>query len=308
MNSGAEAVESALKLARKWSYLKKGIPDGEAIIITMKDNFHGRTIGIISSSTDPMTKADFGPLLPGFVTLPYNDVNALENYLEQHSSRVAALLLEPIQGEAGVIVPSPGYLTSCYNLCKKHGVLFIDDEIQTGLARTGRMLATDWEPDVKPDILILGKALSGGMLPVSCILSNNDIMDVFKPGQHGSTFGGNPLASAVAIRALEVLQEENLARNAENLGKKLREMLVAFKNEFPFIIDVRGKGLLNAIEISPNHHKTAWQMCLYMKDLGLLAKPTHDHTIRLAPPLVLTEQQLDECVDIIKRSLVQMAS
>lgn len=303
MNSGAEAVESAIKTARRWGYMRKGIPTDKGIIISLSENFHGRTVAIISASTDPGTKESFGPFVPGWVTIPFNDLGALEKVLNEMGKHVCGFLLEPIQGEAGVKVPDEGYLTKAYQLCKKHNVLFIDDEIQTGLARTGKMLAVDWEPEVKPDIVILGKALSGGVLPVSCILANNEVMDVFSPGTHGSTFGGNPLASAVAMAALNVLKDEKLADNAQRMGEKVRSTLSSYRKEFPFVTAVRGKGLLNAIDIDPKHPKSAWEICLSLKDRGLLAKPTHDHTIRLAPPLVINEEQVTECLAIIKDSL-----
>jgi ornithine--oxo-acid transaminase len=299
MNTGAEADETAIKLTRKWAYLKKGIPDNQAKIIVCEGNFHGRTTTIISMSTDPDAKKDFGPYTPGFVTIPYNDIPALEKALQD--PHVAGFLVEPIQGEAGVYVPDEGYLKKAYDLCKSKNVLFIADEVQTGIARTGQMLACDWE-GVKPDVLILGKAVSGGVLPVSAVLANDEIMLCIKPGQHGSTFGGNPLACKVAIAALEVIKEEKLTENAERLGKIFRDELKKIKSERVEI--VRGKGLLNAVVIKPMNGKTAWDVCLALKDNGLLAKPTHDHIIRFAPPLVINEQQLLEAVEIIKKSIL----
>jgi len=262
MNSGAEGVETALKLARRWGYLKKGIPNDSAIIVTLENNFHGRTIGIISTSTDKLSTNNFGPLLTGYITIPWNDVGAFKKVLDEAGSKVCAILLEPIQGEAGVMVPDDGYLTEIYKLCREHKVLFIADEIQTGLARTGRMLAVDWEPECKPDVLILGKALSGGVMPVSCILGNHEIMDVWEPGTHGSTFGGNPLSTAVSLEALKVLEREKLAENANKLGITMRKELKDMMSEFPFIREVRGKGLLNAIDIDPNYKKSAWDLLL----------------------------------------------
>ncbi len=298
MNSGAEADETALKLARKWAYKKKGIAENQAKIIVCADNFHGRTITIVSMSTDPDSYSGFGPFTPGFVTIPYNDVDALERELAD--TNVAAFLVEPIQGEAGVFVPDSGYLRKAYDLCKAHNVLFIADEVQTGIARTGRLLACDHE-GVRPDILILGKALSGGAMPVSAVLADDDIMLVIKPGEHGSTFGGNPLAGKVAIAALEVIKDEKLAENAERLGKIFREELSKISSEMVEL--VRGKGLLNAVVIKPKDGKTAWDVCLALRDNGLLAKPTHGHIIRFAPPLVINEAQILEAVAIIKNTL-----
>ncbi|RLD58632.1 MAG: ornithine--oxo-acid transaminase [Bacteroidetes bacterium] len=299
MNSGAEGDETALKLARKWGYDKKGIPENEAKIIVCEGNFHGRTITVISMSTDPDARGGFGPYTPGFVTVPYNDLDALENALQD--SNVAAFLVEPIQGEAGVYVPDNGYLTRSYELCKKHNVLFIADEVQTGIARTGKLLACDHE-NVRPDILILGKALSGGVYPVSAVLADDDIMMCIKPGQHGSTFGGNPIAAKVAIAALEVVKDEKLAENAERLGEIFREEMKKIDSDM--ITLVRGKGLLNAIIIEPKGGKTAWDVCVKMKENGLLAKPTHDHIIRFAPPLVINEEQLFEAIELIKKSIL----
>lgn len=300
MNSGAEAVETALKLARKWAYEVKGIPQYEAKIITCENNFHGRTITIISFSTDPEANTNYGPFTPGFITIPYNNPAALEEALKE--SNVAAFLGEPIQGEAGVMVPDDGYLKTCYDLCKKHNVLFIADEIQTGLARTGKMLACDYE-NIHPDILILGKALSGGMMPISAVLANDEIMLTIKPGQHGSTFGGNPLACTIATEALNVLIDEKLADRAAKQGELLRSELKKMQREFDALKVVRGKGLLNAIVIEPKNGKEAWDLCLKMAEYGLLAKPTHQHIIRFAPPLIITEEQILESLDIIKRAL-----
>ena len=299
MNSGAEGDETALKLCRKWAYEKKGIPDNEAKIIVCEGNFHGRTITIISMSTDPDSYKGFGPYTPGFVTIPYNDTEALAKALEDPN--VAGFLVEPIQGEAGVYVPDDGFLSKAFELCKEKNVLFIADEVQTGLARTGKLLACDHE-EVRPDILILGKALSGGVYPVSVVLADDDIMLCIKPGEHGSTYGGNPVAAKVAIAALEVLKEENLAERAEEMGKKFRAELR--KIDSPMVELVRGKGLLNAIVIKPTNGKTAWDVCVALKENGLLAKPTHEHIIRFAPPLVITEEQLMESVDIISKTIL----
>ncbi len=301
MNTGAEADETALKLCRKWAYLKKGIPTDQAKIIVCDGNFHGRTISIVSMSTDPEAKKDYGPFTPGFVVIPYNDTAALEKELQDPN--VAGFLLEPIQGEAGVFVPDEGYLKKAYELCKAKNVLFIADEVQTGIARTGRMLACDWE-DVRPDILILGKAISGGVLPVSAVLADDEIMLCIKPGEHGSTFGGNPVAGKVAMAALEFVKKEKLAEKAEELGKLFREELKKIKSERIEI--VRGKGLLNAVVIKPMAGKTAWDVCLKLRDNGLLAKPTHDHIIRFAPPLIITKEQIMEAVEIIKKSIEEM--
>ncbi len=300
MNSGAEGDETALKLCRKWAYEKKGIPDNEAKIIVCEGNFHGRTITIISMSTDPDSYKGFGPYTPGFVTIPYNDLDALEKELKDPN--VAGFLVEPIQGEAGVYVPEDGYLSKAYDLCRQNNVLFIADEVQTGIARTGKLLACDHE-NVRPDILILGKALSGGAYPVSAVLADDEIMLCIKPGEHGSTYGGNPVAAKVAIAALEVIRDEKLAENAENLGEFFREELGKIKSEM--IETVRGKGLLNAIVIRPKGGKTAWDVCVAMKENGLLAKPTHEHIIRFAPPLVITKEQVKESIEIISRTLAQ---
>lgn len=298
MNSGAEADETALKICRRWAYDKKGIPENEAKIIVCEGNFHGRTITVISMSTDPDSYKGFGPYTPGFIKIPYNDLSALEKALDDKN--VAGFLVEPIQGEAGVFVPDEGYLTKAYEMCKSKNVLFIADEVQTGIARTGKLLACDHE-NVKPDILILGKALSGGVMPVSAVLANDEIMLVIKPGEHGSTFGGNPLACKVAVTALEVVKDEKLADRAEKLGKIFREEILKVKSDM--IELVRGKGLLNAIIIKPKNGKEAWDVCVKMKENGLLAKPTHQHIIRFAPPLVITEEQILESVEIIKKSL-----
>jgi ornithine--oxo-acid transaminase len=298
MNSGAEGDETALKLCRKWGYEKKGIPENEAKIVVCEGNFHGRTITIISMSTDPDSYKGFGPYTPGFVTIPYNDTDALAKALEDPN--VAGFLVEPIQGEAGVYVPDEGFLSKAFELCKEKNVLFIADEVQTGLARTGKLLACDHE-EVRPDILILGKALSGGVYPVSAVLADDDIMLCIKPGEHGSTYGGNPVAAKVAIAALEVIKDENLSERAEKLGEKFRSDLR--KLDSPMVELVRGKGLLNAIVIKPTNGKTAWDVCVALKENGLLAKPTHENIIRFAPPLVISEEQLTECVEIIGNTI-----
>jgi ornithine--oxo-acid transaminase len=300
MNSGAEGDETALKLCRKWAYEKKGVPENEAKIIVCEGNFHGRTITIISMSTDPDSYKGFGPYTPGFITIPYNDTEALAKALEDPN--VAGFLVEPIQGEAGVFVPDEGYLSKAYELCREKNVLFIADEVQTGLARTGRLLACDHE-GVRPDILILGKALSGGVYPVSAVLADDEIMLCIRPGEHGSTYGGNPVAAKVAIAALEVIREEDLAHKAEVLGQKFRTQLKGI--ESPMVEQVRGKGLLNAIVIKPTRGKTAWEVCVALMENGLLAKPTHEHIIRFAPPLVITEEQLTECAGIIRDTILQ---
>ncbi len=297
MNSGAEADETALKLIRKWAYKVKGIPTNEAKIVVCDGNFHGRTITIISMSSDPDAYNHYGPYTPGFVNIPYNDTGRLEKELQDPN--VAGFLVEPIQAEAGVYVPEDGYLKKAAELCKKYNVLFVADEVQTGLARTGKMLACDHE-GVRPDILVLGKALSGGMYPVSCVLADDEIMLTIKPGEHGSTYGGNPVAAKVAITALNVLQEEKLAENAEHLGKIFRNEMKAINS--PLIEMVRGKGLLNAVAIRPTNGKTAWDVCLGLKENGLIAKPTHEHIIRFTPPLVITEEQLMDAIGIIKKT------
>ena len=298
MNTGAEGVETAVKLCRKWAYQKKGIAQNEAIILVCDQNFHGRTISIVSASTDFDSRKDFGPYTPGFLVIPYNDTNALAEALK--NPNVAGFLVEPMQGEAGVNVPDDGFLAKASALCKQHNVLFIADEIQTGIARTGELLACDHE-GVKPDILILGKALSGGVYPVSAVLSSDEVMLCIKPGEHGSTFGGNPLACHVAREALEVVKDENLAENADRLGQILRSKLRAMQH--PKIRLVRGKGLLNAIVINEDDGVSAWDVCIRMMERGLLAKPTHGNIIRFAPPLVITEAQLHECIAIIGESL-----
>ncbi len=302
MNTGAEGDETALKLTRKWAYKVKGIPENQAKIICCQNNFHGRTITVISMSTDPDARNDFGPFTPGFITIPYNDLPALEKALED--PHVAGFLVEPIQGEAGVFVPDEGYLKKAYDLCKAKNVLFIADEVQTGIARTGRLLACDWE-GVKPDVLILGKALSGGVCPISAVLADDPVMMTIKPGEHGSTFGGNPIAAKVAMAALEVIRDEKLAENAQKMGILFRGQLE--KIHSPLIELIRGKGLLNATVIKPFNGKTAWDVCLKMRDNGLLAKPTHDHIIRFAPPLVINEEQILDAVGIIRRSLEELA-
>ncbi|WP_242926441.1 ornithine--oxo-acid transaminase [Pontibacter vulgaris] len=304
MNSGAEAVETAIKLARKWGYLKKGIAPNQAEIIVVEHNFHGRTTGIISFSTDPDSTKGFGPYNPGYKVIPYNDTDALELALKENPN-VCAFLVEPIQGEAGVMVPNDGYLAKAHEICKQYNVLLIADEIQTGIGRTGKLLASDYD-NVHADILILGKALSGGVLPVSVALANDDIMLCIQPGEHGSTFGGNPLAATVAIAALEVIKEENLTENAHTLGHIFRERMNQIKLERPELVTlVRGRGLLNAVIISPTPDgRTAWDVCVKLMEKGLLAKPTHGDIIRFAPPLVITEEQLHECCDIIEEVLM----
>ena len=299
MNTGVEGGETANKLARKWGYIKKGISNNKARIIFAKGNFWGRTLAAISSSDDPTSYEGFGPYMPGYDLIPYDDLEALENELKDPN--VAAFMVEPIQGEAGVIVPSEGYLSGVRKLCTKYNVLFIADEVQTGIARTGKMLATDYE-DARPDILILGKALSGGVFPVSAVLADDNIMMCIKPGEHGSTYGGNPLANKVAIAALEVVKNEHLAENSERLGKIFRRELEKIDSDM--ITLVRGKGLLNAIVIKPKNGKEAWDVCLKLRDNGLLAKPTHGDIIRFAPPLVITEDQLMDCIDIIKKTIL----
>lgn len=298
MNTGVEAVETAIKLARKWAYEVKGIKENKAKIIVPENNFHGRTILAISASTDPSSYSGFGPFVPNFVKIPYNDLSALAKALED--KEVAAFLVEPIQGEAGVVVPDEGYLAKAKYLCESAGVLFIADEVQTGLARTGKLLACDWE-EVRPDILILGKALSGGTLPVSAVLADNPVMLTIKPGEHGSTYGGNPLACKVAMAALQVIKDDNLVYNAFYLGKYFRQELNKIKH--PLIEQIRGKGLLNAIVLHPGDKDLGWNLCLRLMENGLLAKPTHDHIVRLAPPLCITKEQMDDCVEIITTTL-----
>ncbi|ANH60523.1 ornithine--oxo-acid transaminase [Dokdonia donghaensis] len=316
MNTGAEAVETALKLCRKWAYEVKGIDENEAEIIVCENNFHGRTTTIISFSNDPVARKNFGPYTKGFIKIEYDNLKALEEAFNS-SSNIAGFLVEPIQGEAGVYVPSEGYLAAAKELCKKHNVLFIADEVQTGIARTGRLLATcgncdcvdkhcSGTPEVKADILILGKALSGGAYPVSVVLANDDIMGVIKPGNHGSTFGGNPVAAAIGIAALEVIKDEELADNAQELGELFRAELAKFIETSSIVNGVRGKGLLNAILINDTEDSsTAWDICIALRDNGLLAKPTHGNIIRFAPPLVMTKEQLLECVAIITKTLKQ---
>ena len=305
MNSGAEAVETAVKLARKWSYEVKGISENAAKIVVCENNFHGRTTTIVSFSNDPDANQNYGPFTPGFVKIPYNDINALEEVLKNEAQNIAAFLVEPIQGEAGVYVPDENFLKNASELCKKHNVLFIADEVQTGIARTGKLIACHHE-NVQPDILILGKALSGGMYPVSAVLANDEIMNVIKPGQHGSTFGGNPIACAVAIAALDVVEEEKLSERAEELGKLFRSEIEKVIEKTDLITKVRGKGLLNAILINDTpESSTAWNLCLQLKENGLLAKPTHGNIIRLAPPLVITEEQLLDCVKIIEKTILE---
>jgi ornithine--oxo-acid transaminase len=302
MNTGAEAVETALKLCRKWAYEVKGIPENQAKIIVCENNFHGRTTTIISFSNDESARKSFGPFTSGFIKIPYDDIEALEKVL-QSTTNIAGFLVEPIQGEAGVFVPSDGYLAKAKALCEQHNTLFIADEVQTGIARTGKLLAV-YHENVQPDILILGKALSGGVYPVSAVLANDEIMNVIKPGQHGSTFGGNPIAAAVAIAALEVIRDEKLAENAEHLGIILRKGLEDIAKRNSLITLVRGKGLLNAIVIDCDEESDlAWEICVKFSEYGLLAKPTHGNKIRLAPPLVITESQIHECLAIIEKAL-----
>lgn len=295
MNTGAEGVETALKLARRWGYDVKGVPEGKAKIVVCADNFHGRTITIVSMSTDPSSYGGFGPFTEGFVKIPYNDVSALEKVIVD--PHIVGFLLEPIQGEAGVVVPDDGYLKACYDICKRHNVLFIADEIQSGIGRSGRLLACDWE-GVKPDILVLGKALSGGVTPVSAVFANDEIMLTIKPGEHGSTYGGNPLACAVGMAALDVVRDEKLAENADHMGKIFRSEVA--KIEHKMIKKVRGKGLLNAVVTEPSGDVKAWDICVMLKEKGLLAKPTHEHIIRFTPPLIINEAQMSEAVAIIK--------
>ncbi len=319
MNTGAEAVETAIKLCRKYAYEKKNIAQEKAQIIVCENNFHGRTTTIISFSNDETARKNFGPYTPGFIKIPYNDAEALEKAIKEND-HIAGFLVEPIQGEAGVFVPSEGYLKKALDICKKNDILFIADEVQTGIARTGRLLATcgncdcpdkncSGTPEVKPDILILGKALSGGVYPVSAVLANNEIMEVIKPGQHGSTFGGNPLASAVAMEALRVVKDENLAENADEMGKLFRKEINKLVEKSDLVTMVRGKGLLNAIVINESEDSAmAWNICLKLRDNGLLAKPTHGNIIRFAPPLVISKDQLMECVKIIQDTILSMES
>lgn len=303
MNTGAEAVETAIKLCRKWAYEKRGILENQATIVVCDGNFHGRTTTIVSFSNDEGARKSFGPFTPGFVSIPYNDLEALENILKQDN--IAGFLVEPIQGEAGVFVPSEGFLSGAKDLCKKYNALFIADEVQTGIARTGKLLAVNHE-NVTPDILILGKAISGGVYPVSAVLANDNIMSVIKPGQHGSTFGGNPIAAKVAMAALEVVTDEKLAENAQRLGVLFRKEMQRIIDNTDLVTTVRGKGLLNAIIINDTpESETAWNLCIALKDNGLLAKPTHGNIIRFAPPLVMTEEQLMECVSIIEKTITE---
>jgi len=305
MNTGAEAVETALKLTRKWGYEVKGIPENEAIIIVCENNFHGRTTTVISFSNDEDARKNFGPYTAGFVKIPYNDTDALAKALEDNN--VAGFMVEPIQGEAGVFVPDEGYLDKCAAMCKEKNVLFIADEVQTGIARTGKMLAVDHE-NVKPDVLILGKAVSGGVYPVSAVLADDAIMKVIKPGQHGSTFGGNPLAAKVAIAALDVINDEDLANNAQELGELFRTEMNRVIADTDLVNSVRGKGLLNAILINDTEDSsTAWDICMALKENGLLAKPTHGNIIRFAPPLVMNKEQLMDCVVIIEKTLMEFS-
>ena len=297
MNSGAEAVETALKLARRWGYKVKGIPENEALIIVCNGNFHGRTITIVTMSSDPDSYSQYGPFTPGFIQIPYNDTDALAKVLDEKGDKVCAMIVEPIQGEAGVYVPSDGYIKKCYDLCHSHNVLFIADEVQTGIGRTGKMFACDHE-GVRPDMITIGKALSGGTLPVSAVLADDEIMLTILPGEHGSTFGGFPLAAKVAVAALEVIRDEKLTENAARLGVIFREEIGKIKS--PYFKSVRGKGLLNAVITEPSNGIEAWDICLKLAEKGLLAKPTHRHIIRFAPPLVITEAQLREAIAIIK--------
>jgi len=315
MNTGVEAVETAIKMCRKWAYEKKGVPVNQAKIVFVNDNFHGRTMAIISASVDPQSTTNFGPYMPGFILIPYNDANALEEVLASDPN-IAGFIVEPIQGEAGVMVPDADYLTRCKAICEKHNVLLIADEVQTGVARTGRLLATcgdctcqghcENKPQVKPDILILGKAMSGGVFPVSAALADNHIMECIKPGEHGSTFGGNPLACAVAIEALEVVRDEKLAQNAFALGEVFRSRMNDLSKKTDLIVLVRGKGLLNAIVINDTEDSsTAWDLCVLLAKNGLLAKPTHGNIIRFAPPLVMNREQLNDCCDIIEKTFLE---
>lgn len=300
MNTGAEAVETAIKLCRKWAYERKGITENQAKIVVCEQNFHGRTTTIVSFSVDPEAYGHYGPFTPGFVIIPYNSVDALRVVLETDPD-IAGFLVEPIQGEAGARVPDDGYLSDCYQLCKQHNVLFIADEVQTGLARTGRLLACDHE-NVRPDVLILGKALSGGVYPISAVLADNSVMEVFKPGQHGSTFGGNPVAATVATEALEVIRDEHLADNAQVMGEYFRREMEKLCRETDIAVAVRGKGLLNALIINnQQQHNLAWEICLRLAENGLLAKPTHTNIIRFAPPLIITREEMKECISIIRK-------
>ncbi|MCB5253756.1 MAG: ornithine--oxo-acid transaminase [Candidatus Cloacimonadaceae bacterium] len=297
MNSGAEGMEAAMKIVRKWAYNVKGVEDDKAIIIFTENNFHGRSIALVSGSSNPHYYKGYGPLLPGIAKVPFNDSNALKDFLVENGKNVAAFFVEPIQGEAGVFVPDDGYLKSCFDLCKEHNVLFVADEIQSGLARTGKLLGCDHD-NVRPDVLVLGKSLSGGVLPVSAVLADREIILQIEPGQHGSTFAGFPLAGVVVKAALEVVRDENLAENALELGEYFRKEIRSIKH--PMLTLVRGRGLLNAIVVKPKDGLEAWDVCLMLKDKGLICKPTHRHTIRMAPPLIITKEQMVECVHIIK--------
>ena len=297
MNSGAEAVETALKLARRWGYVVKGIPENEALIIVCDGNFHGRTITIVTMSNDPDSYYNYGPFTPGFIKIPYNDTESLAKVLDEKGDKVCAMIVEPIQGEAGVYVPDDGYIKKCYDLCHAHNVLFVADEVQTGIARTGKLFACDHE-GVRPDMITIGKALSGGVLPISAVLADDEIMLTIKPGEHGSTFGGFPLAAKVAVAALEVIRDEHLTEKAAYLGEIFRTEIA--KIQSPYFKSVRGKGLLNAVITEPQNGLEAWDICLKMAEKGLLAKPTHRHIIRFAPPLVITEEQLREAIGIIR--------
>ena len=303
MNTGAEGVETALKLARRWGAVKKGIPNDKIKVICCEGNFHGRTVTVITMSNDPSSYENYGPLTPGFIRIPYNDTAALEAALNEYGEEVCAFIAEPIQGEAGVFVPDDGYLKACYDLCHKHNVLFIADEVQTGIARTGKMLCSQHD-GIRPDIVVLGKALGGGVLPVSACLADDDIMLNIKPGEHGSTFGGFPLAARVAVEALKVVKDEHLVENAEAMGKIFREEVKKISS--PFIEQVRGRGLLNAIVTKPINGVTAWELCLKMMEKGLLAKPTHDHIIRFAPPLTINKEQLMEAIAIIRETFEEV--
>ena len=303
MNTGAEGVETALKLARRWGAVKKGIPNDHIKVICCEGNFHGRTVTVITMSNDPSSYANYGPLTPGFIRIPYNDTEALRRALEEHGPEVCAFIAEPIQGEAGVFVPDDGYLKTCFDLCHQHNVLFIADEVQTGIARTGRMLCSEHD-GIRPDIVVLGKALGGGVLPVSACLADDDIMLNILPGEHGSTFGGFPLAARVAVEALKVVKDEHLVENAERMGEIFRREVRKIKSEA--ILEVRGRGLLNAIVTRPVGGCTAWDICLRMKERGLLAKPTHDHIIRFAPPLTITEEALMQAIAIIRETFEEI--
>lgn len=300
MNSGAEGVETALKLARRWGSVKKGISNNKIKIICCKGNFHGRTITTITMSDDPSSYSNFGPLTPGFIQIPYNDTKALEKALDKYGKETCAFIVEPIQGEAGILVPDDGYLKKCYDLCHKQNVLLIADEVQTGIARTGRMLCSQWDK-IRPDMVILGKALGGGVLPASACLADDDIMLNIAPGEHGSTFGGFTLAARVAVEALKFVKDEHLTEKSEKLGKVFRAEIAKIKS--PYISEIRGRGLLNAVVIKPHNGKEAWDVCLEMMKNGLLAKPTHRHIIRFAPPLVITEAQIKQAVKIIAKSI-----